>query len=359
MVFITGPRQVGKTFLAKQLMAEFQNPQYFNYDNLDDRNIIQNMSWKLNTDLLIFDEIHKMKGWKMFLKGVFDARRQGQAILVTGSSRLDTFRQSGESLAGRYFHLRLNPISVKELEQLYPPFEATEKLNRLGGFPEPLLSGSEQEAARWRNQYYTDLIREDILEFGKINEIKTMRMLLELLRDRVASPLSYNSLARDLQVSPHTIKRYIEIIESLHIVFLLRPYHKKLSRSILREPKLYFYDTGLIKGDDGVKLENTIAVCLLKYVEYLRDAKGKNTCLDYLKTKDGKEADFVITDNDEVTRMMEVKLSHDKLSRSLIFFSQKFPGAEAFQLVHNLRHTQYKERIHVVPAGEWLAGLDV
>jgi predicted AAA+ superfamily ATPase len=184
-------------------------------------------------------------------------------------------------------------------------------------------------------------------------------MLLELLRDRVASPLSYNSLARDLQVSPHTIKRYIGIIESLHIVFLLRPYHQKLSRSILREPKLYFYDTGLIKGDEGVKLENTIAVCLLKYVEYLRDAKGKNISLDYLKTKDGKEADFVITDNGEVTRLMEVKLTHSKLSRSLIFFSKKFPGAEAFQLVHNLRHTQYKERIHVVQAGEWLARLDV
>ncbi len=238
MVFITGPRQVGKTFLAKQIMTEFQEPQYLNYDNLDDRKIIQNMSWKLNTDLLIFDEIHKMKGWKMFLKGVYDGRRENQAILVTGSSRLDTFRQSGESLAGRYFHLRLNPISVKEVEHLYPPLEAIEKLNLLGGFPEPFLSGSEEEAARWRNQYYTDLIREDILEFGRINEIRNMRILLELLRGRVASPLSYNSLARDLQVSPNTVKRYIQIIESLHIVFLLRPYHKRLSRSILREPKL-------------------------------------------------------------------------------------------------------------------------
>jgi hypothetical protein len=359
MVFITGPRQVGKTFLAKQIMTEFQEPQYLNYDNIDDRKIIQNMSWKLNTDLLIFDEIHKMKGWKMFLKGVYDGRRENQAILVTGSSRLDTFRQSGESLAGRYFHLRLNPISVKEVEHLYPPLEAIEKLNLLGGFPEPFLSGSEEEAARWRNQYYTDLIREDILEFGRINEIRNMRILLEMLRGRVASPLSYNSLARDIQVSPNTIKRYIQIIESLHIVFLLRPYHKRLSRSILREPKLYFYDTGLIEGDDGVKLENTVAVCLLKYVEYLKDTKGKNISLNYLKTKDGKESDFVITVGGEANQLMEVKLSHSKLSRALIFFSQKFPEAEAFQLVHNLRHSQYKEKIHLVQAGEWLSGLEV
>ena len=176
MVFVTGPRQIGKTFLAKQIMKEYRNPQYLNYDNPTDRKILKNMSWKLNADLLVFDEIHKMKGWKTFLKGVYDGRPGNQAILVTGSARMDTFRQSGESLAGRYFHLKLNPLSVKELENLYPPYEAIEKLNRLGGFPEPFLSGSEEEAARWRNQYYTDLVREDILEFGKLTEISNMKM---------------------------------------------------------------------------------------------------------------------------------------------------------------------------------------
>ena len=212
MVFITGPRQVGKTYLAKEVLKEFKNPQYLNYDNRDDRKIIQQMSWKLNADLLIFDEIHKMKDWKMFLKGVYDGRYKNQAILVTGSSRLDTFRQTGESLAGRYFHLRLNPISVKELVEMdiCESYEAVERLNTLGGFPEPFLSGSEDEAARWRNQYYTDLIREDILEFGRLDEINNMKLLLELLRGRVASPLSYSALAGDIQISPNTVKRYVK-----------------------------------------------------------------------------------------------------------------------------------------------------
>ncbi len=359
MVFVTGPRQIGKTFLAKQLMKEFRNPQYLNYDNSIDRKIIKDMSWRVDADFLIFDEIHKMKGWKTFLKGIYDGRPENQAILVTGSARMDTFRQSGESLAGRYFHLKLNPLSVKELEDLYPRYEAVEKLNRLGGFPEPFLSNSEEEAARWRNQYYTDLIREDILEFGKLSEITNMKMLLELLRYRVGSPLSYSSLAGDLQISPNTVKRYIQILESLHIIFLLTPYHKQLARSILREPKLYFYDTGLIEENEGVRMENTVAVCLLKHIEYLRDAKGQDIGLHYLKTKEGKEVDFALVANGNLKQLIEIKLSENNFSKSLLFFCERFPGVDGFQVVHNLRQPQHVKGISLVQAGEWLSRLEV
>lgn len=359
MVFITGPRQVGKTFLAMQIIKKFKKPTYLNYDNVDDRKIILKRTWKLNTDFIVFDEVHKMKGWKMYLKGVYDGKPGNQAIMVTGSSRLDTFRQSGESLAGRYFHLRLNPISVKELENVEIPYEAVEKLNRFGGFPEPFLSGSDEDAARWRNQYYTDLIREDIYEFSKIHEIKTMKSLLELLRYRTASPLSYNSLAGDLQLSPNTVKKYIQILESLHIIFLVRPYYKQISRSIRKEPKFYFYDTGFIKGNEGVRLENTTAVCLLKYIEYLTDVKGKEISLNYLKTKEGKEVDFGIVEDEEVKYLLEIKLSDNKVSPQLLFFANLFPDAKAFQLVHNLRQEEHVRGINLVRAGDWLANLDV
>jgi len=358
MVFITGPRQVGKTFLAMELFKEFKNPTYLNYDNDDDRKIILKRTWRLNTDFIIFDEIHKMKNWKMYLKGIYDGKPENQAILVTGSSRLDTFRQSGKSLAGRYFHLRLNPFSVKELETVETPYNAVEKLNRRGGFPEPFLSASEEDAARWRNQYYTDLIREDIFDFSKIQEIKTMRLLLELLRYRVASPVSYSSLAGDLQISPNTVKKYIQILESLHIVFLVRPYHRQVSRSILKEPKLYFYDTGYIKGNEGVQLENTVAVCLLKYTEYLNDVKGEDNTLNYLKTKDGQEVDFVVARDNEVNYLLEVKLSEANLSKSLLYFARQFPQAKAFQLVHNLRQEESINGINLARAGAWLAQLD-
>lgn len=359
MVFVTGPRQVGKTYLAKQVMNEFKKPQYLNYDNVDDRRVIQNRSWRLDRDLIIFDEIHKMKNWKIYLKGIYDVKRKEQSILVTGSARLETYRQTGESLAGRYLHLRLNPISVKESEGIIDPYEAVEKLNRFSGFPEPFLSHSEEDVKRWRNQYYTDLIREDIVEYSRIHEINTMKMLLELLRYRVGSPLSYKSLAEDLQVSPHTVKRYVQILESLYIVFLVRPYYKRISRSIIKAPKPYFFDTGFIKGDEGIRFENTCAVCLLKYVQYLYDTKGKDITLNYIRTKEGREIDFAIVIDEMPEQLIEVKLSDNKPSRSLTTFASQFSEKKAIQLVHNLRQEERVKEIDIVRAANWLADLQV
>jgi uncharacterized protein len=357
MVILTGPRQVGKTWLAKALMSEFKTPQYFNYDHLDDARIIRSSAWAMTTDMLVLDEIHKMAAWKMFIKGIYDTRPKGQAIMITDSSRLDTFRQSGESLAGRYFLFRLNPISVKELQDSLTPYEALSLLNRLGGFPEPFLSGSEMKAARWRNQYYSDLIREDVLEFGRIQEIRSMRLLLELLRERVGSPLSYTSVAGDLQIAPNTVRRYIEILESLCIIFSIRPFHANVARSVLREPKIYFYDSGYIKGDEGVRFENTCAISLLKHVQYLQDTTGADVALHYMRNKDGREIDFALSREGKLTQMIEVKLSEDIPSSSLRFFSRKMPGVSACQLVHHLRQEQHQDGISILLAGKWLAQL--
>lgn len=367
MVFLTGPRQVGKTFLAKQIMENFDHPQYLNFDNVNDLRIMQNTSWALNTDLLVLDEIHKMKNWKNYLKGVYDVKPTTQSILVTGSARLETFRQTGDSLAGRYLHLRLNPFSVKEISELVPDsYHAVELLNTFGAFPEPLLNGvnleldkAKIESARWKNQYYTDLIREDILEFSRISEIKTMKTLLQLLKTKVGSPVSYTSIANDLQTSPNTIKKYIQILESLFIIFLVPPFHKNIARSILKEPKIYFYDTSFVEGDEGLKLENTFAVSLLKHVQFLHDAKGENIDLHYLRTKDGKEVDFAISMNGDLTQLVEVKLSDNSISPSLAYFSSRFESVEAVQLVHNLRQNETRKGIHFLRASDWLMSLAV
>jgi uncharacterized protein len=367
MVFLTGPRQIGKTFLAKQIMEEFENPQYLNYDNIIDHRVIRDMSWAQNSDLIVFDEIHKMKDWKNYIKGVYDSKQTNQSILVTGSARLDTYRQTGDSLAGRYLHIRLNPISVKEIfDNTVSPYNIVELLNSFGGFPEPFLAGlkskketAQSESARWRNQYFTDIVREDIQDFSRINEIKTMKHLIQLLRIRVGSPLSFNAISEDLQISPNTVKKYIQILESLYIIFLIYPFHKNIARSILKVPKAYFYDTGYVQSNEGIKLENTCAISLLKYAQYLYDAKGYDIKLHYMKTKENKEIDFAIIKDGKPFQFIEVKYSDSKISQSLKYFANKFENVEALQLVHNLHQNESIKNINVVKAGEWLSRLEV
>lgn len=358
MIFVTGPRQVGKTYLAKMLMPEFVNPQYMNFDVPEDASIIRNHSWPVRSGLLVFDELHKMRSWKQYLKGVFDGRQANQAILVTGSARMETFRQGGESLAGRYFHFHLLPFSVRELAGQLPAGESLEGLNILGGFPEPFLSGSADHAARWRNQYYTDLIREDILEFGRINEIRAMKHLLEMLRSRTGSPLSFKAIAEDLQVAPRTVQRYVNILESLYIVFVVRPFHKNVARSILKEPKLYFYDTGLVNGNEGARLENTFAVSLLKHVRFINDTTARGLSLAYLRNKDGREVDFVLAEGDKVQELIEVKMADANPSSGLKYFRDRFfPATRCVQAVMHLRREQNLTGIEIREAASYLIEL--
>jgi uncharacterized protein len=359
MVLLTGPRQVGKTTLAKEMAASYQKPQYLNCDLVDDRRILLDQSWSLRTDLLIFDEIHKMANWKTYLKGVFDGRTAGQSILVTGSASMDTFRQSGESLAGRYFPLRLHPFSVREWVELsgVAPDAALDRLIERGGMPEPFLAENVTDAERWRRQYFTDLVREDVLEFSRINEIRVMRLLVELLRKRVGSPLSIASLARDLQVAPNTVTRYIEILEALYIVFLVRPYHHNVARAILKEPKLYFFDTGYLPDDEGIRWENACATMLLKHTHFEQDVLGKQTSLNYLRTKDGAEIDFVLCLDDLPTHLIECKHADNHPAPTLRKFADQFPGAQAIQLVRELRQEEYRRPVSILKGAIWLAEL--
>lgn len=212
---LTGARQAGKTTLAHQLMAAFEPAQYLNWDVPGDRQLIAAQTWSAKARLVVFDEIHKMRDWKSFLKGAWDGRVDAQAMLVIGSARMDTFRHAGESLAGRYFSWRLHPFSVRELvhTQMLDPAQALQRLLQRGGFPEPCLAETDTDAERWRAQYVTDLVREDVLDFSRVHEVRTLQLLLELLRERVGSPLKLSALAQALQISPTTATRYVEILQ--------------------------------------------------------------------------------------------------------------------------------------------------
>lgn len=354
MVFITGPRQVGKTFLALELLKNCKKGIYLNYDNLEDRKIIINASWLPDTELLVLDELHKMAEWKNFLKGIYDTKPTHLKILITGSARLDTFRNSGDSLAGRYFRHRLNPLSVAEITNASE--QTIDKLMIRGGFPEPFLAETDQDGDRWRMQYIDGLVRTDILDFEKIHDLRAMQLTVELLRRRVGSPISLTSLAQDVNCSSNTIKKYLEILEALFIIFRVTPYHKNIARSLLKEPKIYFYDTGMVAGDNGIRFENMVAVCLMKHVNAIEDYEGKRASLNYLRTKEKKEVDFALAIEDRAISLIETKFADSAVAPSLKYFHQKY-DLPATQIVRHLRQERLANKIEIRRALNFLQEL--
>lgn len=355
MVLLAGPRQSGKTTLAKEIATQFASSIYLNYDRIQDRKIIQNESWLPSTELIILDEIHKMARWKNYLKGVYDTKPSHQKILVTGSARLEIFKQVGDSLAGRYFLHRLMPLTPSECAKVDKNYPLERFLQR-GGFPEPFLTDTLIDADRWRLQYIDSLLRIDVLDFDKIQNLKAIQLLFELLRTRVGSQISYQSLSEDIGISPNTVKKYIQILEALYIIFRVTPYSKNIARSLFKEPKIYFFDNGLVEGDSGAKLENFIAFCLFKDTLARTDYQAKEYYLHYLQTKEKQEVDFALVYKGKVEKMIEVKRSDSDIHPALRYFHEKY-HFPACQVVELLKHERVDNEIEVITADRFTKSL--
>jgi hypothetical protein len=326
MVFVAGPRQVGKTTLARRVPGAARG--YLNWDVPADRERI--LRGELPpSGLWVFDEIHKYLAWRAFLKGLYDRRRPAQRILVTGSARLDLYRYGGDSLQGRYHLLRLHPLSAAEIGASVTSDLLV--LLRLGGFPEPFFTGEETEARRWSREYRTRLVREDIVDLERVQDLGRLERLMIRLPELVGAPLSLNALREDLQVSHRTVAGWIEIFERLYAVFRLSPFGAPAIRAVKKEQKHYHFDWSLVP-EDAPRFENLVASHLLKWTHHQQDAFGRDLDLRYFRDTDGREVDFVVVERRRPVLFVEAKWGDTEVERSLRYLKARFPGCEAWQV---------------------------
>ncbi|PIR26352.1 MAG: hypothetical protein COV43_01965 [Deltaproteobacteria bacterium CG11_big_fil_rev_8_21_14_0_20_42_23] len=332
MVFLSGPRQSGKTTLSKILLKKRKLGSYHNWDDISFRRIWTKDPKQIvpaqtkNVPLVILDEIHKAKSWKRSLKGIYDTLEYPVDLLVTGSARLNVYKKGGDSLLGRYYHFRLHPFSLAELTHkktptpdetlslLFDEKPSSQKTNKeilqhlfeYGAFPDPYLAQDKRKAKLWRQDRIERVIREDLRDLSRIPELSQIEMLASLLPERIGSLLSINGLKEDLEVSYDTIKRWLQALDNLYYCFRIKPYSKSIKRSLKKEPKLYLWDHSEIE-DKGSRFENLIASHLLKACHFWTDTGEGKFDLCYLRNKEKQEIDFLITKDNKPWLPLEVK----------------------------------------------------
>ncbi len=355
MLLISGPRQCGKTTLTKMLSPSFD---YISFDDEEGRKTLRDKSWDRKKEIIIFDEIHKMPKWKQWLKGVYDTEGNTPSLVVTGSARIDSYKKVGDSMAGRYFHYRMHPLDVRELTTLgskLAPKEIIKRILEVGGFPEPYLDGTKEFYGLWKKTHLDIILRQDLIDLEVIKNVKQIELLIDLLKSLVGSMVSYKSLAEDLQVSDKTVKRWLEILEDMYVIFKLTPYSKNIARSALKMPKYYFYDVARVT-DPGARLENLVAASLLKEIHFRQDCKGEDWGLHYLNKKGNAEVDFLITHEGRPSIMIEVKMSDSSPSKGFSVFREELSKTKCIQLVQKLdREKTYPDGTEIREVGHWLA----
>lgn len=366
MVFICGPRQVGKTTLAQSLAGAKNKCLYVNWDNLDDRQrILEGPSKLLEGDLLsrvskrkpllILDEIHKYEEWSSFVKGIYDRYKDELKIIVTGSARLNVYRRGGDSMMGRYFQYRMHPLSVGELLHTQPSKTtlrkpkrlSVQKLNELlefGGFPKPFLSKDKAFASRWQSLRHQQLINQDLRDISDVRMTSRIEVLTQLLSSQSGQLFNYSNTATKIRVSNFTVRHWMDILEELYYCFKIHPWSTNVERSLLKNPKYYLWDWSRIK-DMGARVENFVASHLLKAVHYWNDTGQGEYGLYFIRDKDQNEVDFLVVENGEPWMLIEVKSSEDRpLSKSLKKFQEQLKPKYSVQLAYDMSYVDFDVR---------------
>lgn len=359
MLLLSGPRQAGKTTSAKHMAEGSADALYLNWDDVDHRRIILEGTSALAraaglerlTDeppLLVLDEIHKLPRWADLLKGFFDTHGDRVRIIVTGSARLEVFRRGGDSLMGRYFPYRLHPLSAAELACSELPAETilrrpapidAQLLDRLltfSGYPEPFQRAETRFYNRWRRLRTQQLMRDDVRDLTRVQEIGRIEVLTELIRERAGQLVSYTSLARQIGVSIDTVRRWLEILGALYYCFPVRPWWRNVARALRKEPKYYLWDWSQLR-DPGARFENLVASALLKAVHFWTDHGLGDFGLHFVRDKQKHEVDFLVTRDHQPWFLVEAKLSGQaRLSPNLARFQDQLQAPHAFQVALDL-----------------------
>jgi predicted AAA+ superfamily ATPase len=326
MVFLGGPRQVGKTTLSKNLLKNRKN--YLSWDDDNGRTRILEKEFP-DSGLVVFDELHKYRQWRRYLKGIYDTRDRSLEILVTGSARLDLYRYGGDSLQGRYHFWRLHPLTVAELK--LTSSNDFSQLLRLGGFPEPFIEGSDKQAKRWSREYRARLVRDDLQAVEAVRDLGSIELLYNQLPTTVGSPLSINSLREQLLVSHQTVAKWLDMLERMYGFFRISPFGAPKIRAVKKEQKAYLYDWTSV-AEEPFRFENMIAAHLIKYVHFLQDSQGEEIELRYFRDTTPREVDFVIVRDKKPTLAVECKLSETQISPHLKYFKNRFPDCRCLQI---------------------------
>lgn len=322
MVFISGPRQVGKTTLALDILQGDENhPAYLNWDYLENKRDIMQGRLPSNQALIVLDEVHKYKQWRNLIKGFYDKHKSNVSFLITGSARLDYYRKGGDSLQGRYHHHRLHPFSLYEINKSATKSDL-EALLRFGGFPEPFLADSEISWKRWQRERLTRVVKEDLITLEQVKEISQLEVLSILLQEKVGSLLSINFLRQDLSASHEAVDRWVKIFENLYYCYRLRPFGSKKIKALKKDKKLFMWDWSLCRTD-GARFENLVASNLLKYCHHIEDTLGDEMELCYLRDKMKREVDFVVLKNRKPVFAVECKSGEADISKHIAYFTER------------------------------------